>query len=165
MRRVFYFRDFVCASGHKTHTFVESTVKGIQCPNCFDVAVRPEVMTAFSAAVHGDELDYVDHNLGREPVHIRSKSQRRALMAAGGLEEFIRHTPVPGTDKSPYTTDWSKGSMDPQTLANAKALVDRVYGGVVPAKPEDEVYAPVANPFVFTATPEEVRDLIEDVDG
>jgi hypothetical protein len=38
--------------------------------------------------VNGDECDYIDHNLGREPIRIRSWSQRRALMAAQGLQDF-----------------------------------------------------------------------------
>jgi hypothetical protein len=46
-------------------------------------------------------------------------------MAQAGVEEFIRHRGANGTDKSPYTTDWSKGSIDPQTLENARVLVER----------------------------------------
>ena len=77
-------------------------------------------------SVIGDELDYWDENLGPEPVHVRSHAQRRRLMLASGREEFVRHTGVPGTDKSPHTTDWSKGSIDAQTLENAKLLLERV---------------------------------------
>ena len=46
-------------------------------------------------------------------------------MDARGIQSFVRHMPLKGTDKSPHTTDWSKGSIDPQTLANAKELVSR----------------------------------------
>lgn len=70
-------------------------------------------------ASHGDELDYWDHNLGKAPIHIRSKAQRKALMQAQGLEEKVRH--VPG---SKHTMDWS-ARMDPYTLANAKILAER----------------------------------------
>ena len=45
--------------------------------------------------VNGDECDYIDHNLGREPIRIRSWSQRRALMAAAGLQDFAYDVPVP----------------------------------------------------------------------
>ena len=157
MRKIFYFREFACAEGHKTYKLVEPDCKGVECETCGDIAVRPEVMAALSAAVHGDEIDYIDHNLGRDPVHIRSKAHRRALMAAAGLEEFIRHTPVPGTDRSPFTTDWSKGSMDPKTLENAAILVSRQAHREVALEPD----LPVANPFSVTALPEEVRELAD----
>ena len=66
--------------------------------------------------------------MGHEPVTYYSKSERRRLMALNGVEEFVRHQPLKGTDKSPFTSDWSKGSMDPQTLENARLLVERQGG-------------------------------------
>lgn len=45
-------------------------------------------------------------NLGSEPVTVYSHSERRAIMKARGLEERVRHVPLPGTDKSPHTTRW-----------------------------------------------------------
>jgi hypothetical protein len=45
--------------------------------------------------VAGDECDYIDHNLGPEPIRITSWSQRRALMAARGLRDFQDDVPVP----------------------------------------------------------------------
>lgn len=116
------------------------------------------------AASHGDEIDYIDHNLGPEPIHITSHAQRRALMAASGRTEFIRHTPVPGTDRSPYTSDWSKGSVDAKTLANAEEIVARHYGPKPEPEP-DETYEPVANAFTLTATPEMVRELSAGIAG
>lgn len=64
-------------------------------------------------------------NLGPHPVRVYSHTERRRLMQERGLEEYIRHTPVPGTDKSPHTTDWSKGSIDAKTMENAAVLVAR----------------------------------------
>lgn len=66
----------------------------------------------------------VIENLGRDPVKVYSHTERRAIMNARGLEEFVRHAPIPGTDKSPYTTDWSKGSIDAYTLEAARYLVE-----------------------------------------
>jgi len=160
-KRVYYFREFRCANDHTTHKLVEPNTPIVRCEVCGEDAIKPEAIVELTAAMHGDALDYIDHNLGRDPIHITSKSQRRAIMAANGLEECIRHVPVPGTDKSPYTTDWSKGSMDPQTLENARILTERQ---AVRKPVQDEVYAPVANAFVHTATPEEVRELIEAID-
>lgn len=87
---------------------------------------RQSVMRPSKRAAIGDEMDYVDDNLGPSPIRIRSRSERRRLMAERGLVEFVRHVPVPGSDKSPNTTTWA--GMDPQTLANATALVSRVNG-------------------------------------
>lgn len=108
-------------------------------------------------SVIGDEVDYVDHNLGPEPIHITSMAQRARIMKERGLVEHIRHVPVPGTDHSPHTTDWSKGSIDPYTLAAAAVLVTR--GGGRAVEPEEGKPAPVANAFSHVATTEEVRAL------
>lgn len=158
-RKRYLFRDFVCPDGHTTHKFVEDDENAVLCEadGCEYAALRPAMYEGLSASVHGDEIDYIDHNLGPEPIHIRSKAERRRIMALTGRVEFIRHTPVPGTDKSPHTTDWSKGSIDAQTMANARTLVERVYGigGAPPVvREEDEVYEPVANPFVLTMDPD-----------
>lgn len=59
-------------------------------------------------------------NLGHEPVFIESRSHLRRELKARGLEEFVRHTPVPGTDKSPHTTSWASVDLDA-----AKALAER----------------------------------------
>ena len=40
--------------------------------------------------VNGDECDYVDENLGPEPIRITSWSQRRQLMAERGLIEKVK---------------------------------------------------------------------------
>jgi hypothetical protein len=45
--------------------------------------------------VSADSIDYVDHNLGPEPIRITSWSQRRALMAARGLQDYQYDVPVP----------------------------------------------------------------------
>jgi hypothetical protein len=157
MKRIYKFKTFVCAQDHASSKFVEDGVVLVPCDHCGDPAILPSAAIGLSAAMHGDEIDYVDHNLGREPVHIRSKAERRRLMSERGLTEFIRHTPVPGTDKSPHTTDWSKGSIDAYTLEAARVLVSRQGGK---ASDADEP-APVANAFSYTATPSDVRALVE----
>jgi len=61
-----------------------------------------------SATVIGDDIPggMLITNLGHEPVMVYSKSQILAEASARGLKPFVRHTPVPGTDKSPHTTRW-----------------------------------------------------------
>jgi hypothetical protein len=89
-----------------------------------------------ASAVRADSCDLVIENLGPTPVRITSEADRRAIMRARGLEEFVRHVPAPGSDRSPYTTDWSRGSIDPYTLAAAQALVSRA--SRAPAEPAPE---------------------------
>lgn len=86
-----------------------------------------------ATTVIGDELDYVDHNLGAEPVHITSREQRKRLMAERGLVEAVRHVPVPGSDRSPHTTNWAAGCVD---LEAAAALVSRMGAPVREKTPE-----------------------------
>ncbi len=73
--------------------------------------------------VQGDEMDYVDWNLGPEPIHITSRAQRAALMRERGLREAIWHIPAPGSDQSPVTRSWDTPCA--YTLENARILVSR----------------------------------------
>jgi hypothetical protein len=59
-------------------------------------------------------------NLDHEPVTVYSRSELRREMKARGLVEFVRHVPVPGSDKSPHTTSWSSVDLDA-----GKALAER----------------------------------------
>ena len=82
-------------------------------------------------------------NYGPEHITVYSHSERKRLLKVGPdgkprvdkitgtpyeLQEMVRHTPVPGTGRSPHTTDWSAGSIDPVTLENARVLVSRSSG-------------------------------------
>ena len=73
----------------------------------------------------GDECDIVQENGFRHPTRFTSKRELTRALAANGHEIMVRHKTIPGTDKSPYTTDWSKGSIDAQTLENARVLAER----------------------------------------
>lgn len=77
----------------------------------------PGVSTAI-----GDECDIWQENGFHTPQHFTLKSERRRALAEKGLEDRVRHVTIPGTDKSPYTSDWSRGTVD---LAAATALVSR----------------------------------------
>jgi hypothetical protein len=77
------------------------------------------------SAVVGDEIDVVIENNGTsQPIRFRSREALRKHMAAHNLTPFVRHVPVPGSDKSPHTSDWSRG-IDPQTLENVRVLLSR----------------------------------------
>lgn len=59
-------------------------------------------------------------NLGHEPVYVESRSQLKRELAARGLEEFVRHTPVPGSSRSPHTSSWTGVNLEA-----GKALAER----------------------------------------
>lgn len=93
-------------------------------------------------------------NLGPHPVKVYSNTERLRIMKANGLEEFVRHVPVPGTDKSPHTTDWSRG-VDAQTLENARVLVSRS----APSPEPDIADRVIQNRVNVVLTPEEASDV------
>lgn len=79
-------------------------------------------------------------NYGPHPIKVYSHTERRRLLKVGmdgktrrdkttgkpyQLAEMVRHVGVPGSDRSPHTVDWSKGSIDAVTLENARVLVSR----------------------------------------
>jgi hypothetical protein len=63
-------------------------------------------------------------NLGHDPVTFYSKTDYRRYLKTHGIEEFHRHTPPPGTDKSDQTTSWA--SVTQETLDGAAAMLERV---------------------------------------
>lgn len=62
-------------------------------------------------------------NLGHEPQTFYSPAEQRAYMKAHNLEPFVRHQPLQGSDKSPYTTNWA--AVSAESLAGAKAMLER----------------------------------------
>ena len=53
-----------------------------------------------------DSLDELNENVGHEPVHFTSKSEKRRYLKEHGLEEFVRHVPHPRGKKENQTTRW-----------------------------------------------------------
>jgi hypothetical protein len=77
------------------------------------------------ATVIGDEMDLVLENNGTpEPIRFRSREALKQHMDRHNLTPAVRHVPVPGSDRSPHTSDWSRG-MDPVTYENARILLSR----------------------------------------
>ena len=63
-----------------------------------------------SAAVIGDDPfigGKTFEHMGHEPVTVHSRSEYRRELQKRGLQEFVRHAPMPGTDKSDKTTRWT----------------------------------------------------------
>ncbi len=51
-------------------------------------------------------------NVGPEPVTFYSRSEKRRYLKEHGLVEFVRHVPVPGSDKSPFTVSWTGVNLE-----------------------------------------------------
>jgi len=78
-----------------------------------------------ASSVQGDEIDVVIENNGTsQPIRFRSRAVLRRHLQMHNLTPMVRHVSLPGSDRSPHTVDWSRG-IDPQTLANATALLSR----------------------------------------
>ena len=114
----------------------------ILCPDCNLPLTRFWSVSSDQRAAQ-DQIDggiWLE-NYGPTPVKVYSHTERKRLLKVWTdgkvrrdkttgepyqLAEMVRHVPVPGTDRSPHTVDWSKGSIDAQTLENARVLVSRM---------------------------------------
>lgn len=64
-------------------------------------------------------------NLGDTPMTFYSPAEQQRYMKAHGIEAYVRHQPVPGSDTSPHTSRWTAiPDMDA-----AKAMLERIGQG------------------------------------
>lgn len=125
------------------------------CPVCGGATER---VWRASARVVGDDIPggLTLENVGHEPVTVYSHAERRRLLKERGLEECVRHVPVPGTDKSPHTTSWA--SVSPETLATAGAWLAARSGGAGRTPSEDPpTVGPIATPALVAALYDTLR--------
>jgi hypothetical protein len=78
----------------------------------------------------------VFENLSDQPQTFYSPRELNQYLKAHNLEPFVRHTPVPGSDKSPHTVSWAAVSQE--TLDGAKAMLERV--GTAAKEPVPQTY-------------------------
>lgn len=45
-------------------------------------------------------------NLGPQPITFHSRSEKRRWLKEHGIQEYVRHVPSQGSDKSPNTVRW-----------------------------------------------------------
>jgi hypothetical protein len=98
------------------------------CPNCGGALVIggwpfcPDHTRGASFNAQHDDIPGGEtvENLGPEPVTFYSRSEKRRWLKQHGIEEMVRHVPVPGTDASPHTTSWVSVDLDA-----ARALAER----------------------------------------
>ena len=111
------------------------------CPDCTIPLERVWVVSSAKRAASDDIPGGMWlENYGPSPIKVYSHTERKKLLKVGAdgkvrrdkttgepyqLAEMVRHVPVPGTNKSPHTVDWQKGSIDAVTLENARVLVSR----------------------------------------
>jgi len=91
------------------------------CDQCGEPMAR--AWLGKSSTVIGDECDFISRNGEKEPVRFRSRSEHRRWLKAHGYRIKDDHVGAQGSDKNKHTQRWA--AMDPQTLANATALVTR----------------------------------------
>lgn len=129
----------------------EVIVKPFENPACPQCGGPTEHVWQTAAKLHRDEIPggQVIENLSHEPMTFYSKSEIVKEARRRGLEPFVRHVPVPGSDKSPHTTSWD--AVSPWQMEQAKQLLERVGR---PAAPEPEPtpdVGPVATPELVEA--------------
>lgn len=66
-------------------------------------------------------------NLADTPQTFYSPNELRAYLKRTNQEEFVRHVPVPGSDKSPHTVSWAAVSQ--YQMDGARAMLERVGKG------------------------------------
>lgn len=78
------------------------------CPACQGETERYYPIGGRTHGVLPDEFvgGLTLENLGHEPVTVYSRSELKREMDRRGLQHMVRHTPLPGSDKSPHTSRW-----------------------------------------------------------
>ena len=115
--------DLKCANGHTEVDVWASYGTYTPCPTCGgdrqpDVQRRGAVLD--DSFIGGKTFE----NLADTPVTFYSRTKYRQYLREHRIEEFVRHAPLPGSDKSPYTEKW--GGIAPETLEGARLLLERV---------------------------------------
>lgn len=117
--------DFRCETCHREWEQLMPVGKNPPCHECGTADVV-KLWKKRPSAIKGDEIPggmWIE-NLGHEPVKVYSHTERLQLAEQRGLQEYVKHVPVPGTDKSPHTTNWAV--MSPEGMEKAKQLLERV---------------------------------------
>lgn len=120
------------------------------CPDCGNQTERAWLTKA--STVIGDACDFVSRNGEAQPVHFRSRAVHRNWLKQHGYSIKDEHKPPPGTDKSKFTSDWSRG-YDPYTAANVKVLLERAFTQQ-PDAPEPTMHITT---YTGELTPDEVQ--------
>ncbi len=117
--------------------------------------------TLYSMNITTDEIPggVTVENYGPHPITFYSHSERRRYMKEHGLQEREKFSPLPGTDIDPQGIPNPKGYMDPQTLENARILIERAQLGKRNRLHSGEIRPDFAETAV-AETPTEVEVLL-----
>jgi hypothetical protein len=95
-----------------------------RCPQCLLVLTETRPRSSPAPTVVGDACDVtIEHGIcwpGGAPRHYTSKAEMKREAWKRGLVNYVRHVPVPGSDKSPFTASWDVGpppGTDPRPMA------------------------------------------------
>lgn len=119
--------------------------------------------TMHSVMIVTDEIPggVVVENYGKDPIKFYSHGERLRYMKEHGLRELDKFCPLPGTDKDPQGIPNPKGYMDPQTLENARILIERAQLGKRNRLHSDDIQADFAQTEVAESM-EEVERIYGD---
>lgn len=76
------------------------------CDDCGSEVVQVYVPNGFMTFQDDIPGGMMIENLGPVPVKIYSHTERKNIMKQRKLVEMVRHTGVPGSDRSPHTISW-----------------------------------------------------------
>ncbi len=118
------FYDVTCEQGHVECDVLAKVEEYPPCAQCG----APTSRLWTTRAGRGADVTWPGgktfENLADQPQTFYSKSDYTKYLKANNIEEFVRHVPVPGSDKSPHTVSWAAVSQS--TLDGAKAMLERV---------------------------------------
>ncbi len=115
--------DLLCDQQHVQRDVLATYGAFPVCPTC-GAPTHPDVSR--KGGVRDDSFigGRTFENLSNQPMTFYSKTDYRRYLKSRNLEEFVRHAPPPGSDKSPHTVKW--GGIAPETLEGARLLLERV---------------------------------------
>jgi len=110
--------------GHRARVWTWDHQYPPDCPSCLFPLTKVLPAADRAATVIGDACDVVvEHGLcwpGGAPRRYTSKSEMAREAWKRGLTNYVRHVPLPGTDRSPHTVSWDTGpapGADPRPMA------------------------------------------------
>lgn len=123
MKRRWVWKTWLCRQEGTTFAGLSENGQPFPCPHCGQMGERPDPVENKSPTIFDDTLwggpRFIE-NLTVSPIWCETKSEYRALCAAHGMENRVKHVAVPGTDKSPVTQSWDLGpppGHDPRPMA------------------------------------------------
>ncbi len=107
------------------------------CPQCGAATARAWLTKP--PAVVGDEMDHLQVNGLATPRRFRSKQEHKRWQKESGWVVKDTHVAPNGSDRSKFTTDWSR-SYDPFTANNVRILLERAFHQAPKTEEDDTIH-------------------------